>query len=103
MHDHIRELGRNIAAEEGSIPLRLGGRTTNEIDDLLDQSSCRTREVCGITMVNRFKFYGHKLCASRRRSEISSCHFVRDDDGGPLITGFSGSTSLTWDLNPSPG
>jgi len=40
MHDHIRELGRNIAVDEGSMSLRLGRPMTNQIDDLLEQSLC---------------------------------------------------------------
>jgi len=80
MHDHIRELARNIAADEGSMPLRLGHPTTNQIDDLLDQSLCRIMEVCGITMVDRLKFYEHKTCVSKI-SETSLWRFVTEDGG----------------------
>jgi hypothetical protein len=38
MHDHIRDLGRNIAQEE-SMPRRLWHYTSNTIDDWLEQSS----------------------------------------------------------------
>lgn len=51
MHDHVRDLGRYIAEEE-SMPLRVWQQTTNNIDDLLERSSCAIIEVCGIKMVS---------------------------------------------------
>jgi len=38
MHDHIRDMGRSIA--EKLSPCRLGHQTTNDIDELLERSSC---------------------------------------------------------------
>lgn len=57
MHDHLRDLGRNIA-EERSMPARLWRSTTSDIDGLLEQSSSAIAKVRGITMVSRFNV-GH--------------------------------------------
>ena len=39
MHDHIRDLGRNITEEE-SMPLHGWQQQTNNADDLLERSLC---------------------------------------------------------------
>jgi hypothetical protein len=50
MHDHLRDMGKNII--QGLMPRRLWSQTTNEIDDLLGQSSSVLSQYRGITMVS---------------------------------------------------
>eukprot|EP00253_Pinus_taeda_P001263 PITA_01263 len=58
MHDHLRDLGRNIAADqEDSFGRRLW-RTTDDIDDLWQQSPVIT-EVRGIRMVRGLSYFYH--------------------------------------------
>jgi len=53
----------------------------------------RITKFCGIMMIDLFKFYRHKTCVSTR-SEMSSCHFLTEDDGEPVISRVSGSVCL---------
>eukprot|EP00253_Pinus_taeda_P015740 PITA_15740 len=68
MHDHMRDLGRNIA-QDVSMRLRLWSYTTNTIDGWLEQSSCVTTEVHGIKTINRAHRFSDSLIT--RSSEMS--------------------------------
>jgi len=53
MHDHIRDMGRSIA--EKLSPCRLGHQTTNDIDELLERSSCVSASI-----IQLFCFFAEK-------------------------------------------
>jgi hypothetical protein len=53
-------------------------------------------------MIDLFKFYQHKTCVSTR-SETSSCHFVTEDDGKPVISRVSGSMCLDVEIESFSG
>ena len=57
MHDHIRDLGRNITEEE-SMPLHDWQQQTNNTDDLLERSSCVSYSIIAtfVFLMNLFKF-----------------------------------------------
>eukprot|EP00253_Pinus_taeda_P013384 PITA_13384 len=54
MHDQIRDMGRHIAEE--ATPRRFWHQTRNNIDDLLERSSCGNIEVRGIMMDGPLNF-----------------------------------------------
>lgn len=69
MHDHLRDLGKSIAQE--SNPRRLWGATTQNINDLLEQSYPEPPQVRGIRMAPRSTLTdtcNDPLFSSERRS-----------------------------------
>eukprot|EP00253_Pinus_taeda_P002613 PITA_02613 len=108
MHDHFRDLARNIAQESGS--RRLWQQSTKDIDDLLEQSSRIMTEVRGIRMLHcdydyrpSWDSWDSNMGRKRRRDDsrfcgISNLQFVATADGYYLkpILDKTSSPNLRW-------